>query len=396
MASQINTAAPTPVESNGDDLQPAQRTIFNVGDDPELATKDGASLSKKLRQEYIHVPIPEMKDSDAILSHAANPFVVMIHGTTLRDKGALAFQEMLIAKGYPRSKELDLVLITCGGDMVLGEDAQMLANVLQSTVRAAKGKVTVREDGTPIVTVPNEGKPQVYKDDIFGFFAHFAEGWNSYTPQPEATLKVIKRDALQQKLQIKSMQGCLADLMAARQKAVAPEGVERLNRRVELLRLAADKNYTKATELKGKATNKGLLVNRRALEDQQASIKNARLEIDQMEKAWEARNGQSVAEYLRELRRPKLSEVAASATDEVGSGWGDLDIPLDIPLADAQAAPGRQEASASATAEGPTPEKLPASLKVRPGTAVAQRKIIDEAGPTASGKHLSEIIAGFS
>ncbi len=312
---------------------PIQRTIFNMGDDPALADRDGAYLAGKLKQDYVKIPIPQLAAEDGILAHASNPFVVMFHGSTLKKMGARSFQETLISRGYPRTKGLELVLITCSAKSILGEhDAQDLANTLQSKVRVAKGKVSVRPDGIPVVTI--KGDARLHSEDIFSLmgdlFEDFAEGWSLYTPQPEKTLEKVERDARRQIYRAQGLVGDMQRLLSVKTKAEDPSDIDALDVRVRALLSRAQGDLDLGMSMRGKASNEGMLAYREKIDQAGPHADWIEDEVREQEQSWAARNGKSIARYLLDLEFQADHEHAPEPT-EVGNGW-DVDFDLDALL----------------------------------------------------------------
>lgn len=309
--------------------EPVQRTIYNMGDDSKLAEKDGASMGKKLDQEVVKIPIPQMSSEGSVLAKATNPFVVMLHGGTLNNMGVIEFKNLLLAKGYPRAKGLDLVLITCSADQILGSRAQMLANELQSKVRAAKGRVVVQSDGTPWVYTNKKSDPNkvIHKDDIFDLmgtmFEDFTSGWHVYTPEPEATLKTVKNDAKRNMIEADGLKSVMDKLLAAKNKAPDPDEIDSLNTRVLKFIDELAVKHGQLITLKGKATNKEML-KWRAIVDNDANYQDwIGAEVDELKNEWDQHNGRNLNFYY--------PEDDVEIGEEELNAWGDfnLDFSLD-------------------------------------------------------------------
>jgi hypothetical protein len=304
---------------------PVQRTIFNMGDDARLAGLDGTKLERKLGQTHVLVPLPDLKSPDALVVEATNPFVIMFHGHTLRRLGVHAFIDLLVAKGYPRSRGLELVLITCSADVILGaDDAQMLADTLQSKVRAAKGKVTVQPDGVPAVEVGE----RVHREDIFSLmgteFEDFATGWHLYTPRPEESLKVITRDAARLETEADGLLKSAALLVKYKAMAPIPGAVDLAEAGLREFLETAGNLHLKAFVMKGNATATKTQDYRREVDHAQSKIPALQTRIEMLKEAWREKNGQSL--FIHDLA---ASIPVATDTGEEGSGWdlgGDLDL----------------------------------------------------------------------
>jgi hypothetical protein len=358
--------------------QPAiQRTIYNMGDDTALAARDGGRLEKKLGQPYVEIPIPELR-GDGMLAEASDPFVVMFHGRTLKQMGAPAFRDLLISKGYPRSKGLELVLITCDADQVLGaEPAQGLADELQSVVRVAKGKVQVQSDGTPYVIVKREGHSDVtHMADIFDeFFKEFNDGWTKYEPQPQATLAIIRGEAQKQNERAGEMQTTLKGLVEkAGQVGYGGAPLNSLSDQVEAMCQATAEVLQQGASFADSATNESMRSYRRIVDQQESSLR----------------------ELEREVIRMRLQVELSDAEMVPGEGWGDFDLGLSG-LDDAGGESEAVEVNHIPLSGGMAEDSV-ASLRARPGTAGPVQRTIEDTTqqPTANGRTLSQIAANFS
>ncbi len=315
---------------------PVQRTIFNMGDDPSMAAKDGAALANKLngpslfnklngsplsderKHEHVTIPLPELKSPDTLLVTAVNPFVVMFHGKTLKRMGAGAFLDLLISRGYPRSRGLELVLITCDADSILGaDDAQYIANALQSKLRAAKGKVTVTAEGIPVVKV-NSAE---YREDIFELmgdvFEDFATGWTLYTPQPEKSLGIIALDAKALLIRTRRLDDRATTLK--REMDAAPEAADAealLGRLQEMSKTTAELVET-GRSLLGQANAANTLAYRARVDGAVTDIGELRERLDALEQAWKDKH--------RRLEFRALLD-SLEVDSEIGVAWGELDI----------------------------------------------------------------------
>lgn len=323
---------------------PVQRTVFDMGDDPALAARDGAALSKRLnhprlleklngsavssetRHEHVTIPLPELESPDALLVTAVNPFVVMFHGKTLRRMGATAFLDLLIAKGYPRSRGLELVLITCDADAILGAgDAQYIANALQSKLRAAKGKVTVTAEGLPVVKVDSVE----HREDIFELmgdvFEDFATGWTLYTPQPAKSLGIIAADATKLDVRTRVLNDRASTLKAEMDAAPEAADAEALLVRLRDVSKTTGELVATGKSLLGQATLENTLAYRARVDEAGNDLAELRKRVDALEQAWKDKHRQASF-------RAFLDSLADDG--EIGAGWGEE---LDLDLAELDA-----------------------------------------------------------
>ncbi|MFM9985800.1 MAG: DUF4157 domain-containing protein [Flavobacteriales bacterium] len=397
----LNAASNKTFLPNTQGNQPVQRTVFNMGDDEKLATKDGELLSKRLKQEYVKIPIPELADKNGMLVAAVSPFVVMFHGSTLQILGAIGFRDTLIEKGYPRSKGLELVLITCSADSILGtKDAQMLSNALQSKVRAAKGKVVVNQYGIPCVTIKGTGQEADTIDDtdIFSLtekFEDFADGWTLYTPQPSKTLKFIELDAFRQKFRVSQLLKMAEKLMAVKQLSHSPELAVEFHRRAVALQFRITDNISDARKFEKNASNENMLLYRAATDQLLIEIEQSEDEGKLMEAAWEKKNGKTIERHLRklELEDEKSSQLVF---EEAGDGW-DIDS-IDFESVEDEAIPTTSNTLRTATDGG---GKDVTSLKAKDNvplsnSVVIQRFITAPDEAILDGRKLLSLTTGFS
>ncbi len=378
---------------------PVQRTIFNMGDDEGLAAKDGASIANHLGQEHIGIPIPKMRAQDAVLAHASNPFVVMFHGHTLKNMGVEAFQHLLISQGYPRSKGLELVLITCSAHAILGDEAaQNLSNLLQSKVRAARGKVVVAPDGVPRVHTKNPER--IHSEDIFGLmgtdFEDFTEGWRLFTPQAEESLQFITRDARMNLYHADQHTSRVERLQQYQALAPQADQIDGLAMRLSMLKERLQIGIERGAALQGRASNPDMLVYRGETDTNAERVRQFDNSVTEIESAWEAKNGKSIARHhLDQLFSGDLDDAAKSGDEEV-NGWGD-DGDLDALLAelDPEAPSGSSGDAASHAASHAAPsdaqqEQKVSSLKSKSTstTPVIQRAIIADEQAFPDGRTL--------
>lgn len=377
---------------------PIQRTIFNMGDDEALASKDGAAIAKRLSQEHIGIPIPQMHAQDAILAHASNPFVVMFHGHTLKNMGVEAFQRLLIDQGYPRSKGLELVLITCSAHAILGDEAaQNLSNLLQSKVRAARGKVVVSPEGVPHVRMKNPDR--TYTEDIFSLmgteFEDFADGWRLFTPQAEESLQFIARDARMNLYHADQHTSRVERLLQYQALAPQADQIDGLAMRLSMLKERLQIEIERGAALQGRASNPDMLVYRGETDANAERVKQFDNSVTEVESAWEAKNGKSIVRHhLDQLFIGDLNDAARSGDEEV-NGWGD-DGDLDALLAelDAEPTPGSSgDATSHAAPSDAQPEQKVSSLKSKsaPSSPVIQRAIIADEQALPDGRTLQDL-----
>ena len=388
---------------------PIQRTIFNMGDDEALASRDGARLGKKLKDDYVEIPLPKLKSEDGVLAKAGSPFVVMFHGSTLRKLGAEAFLEMLIEKGYPRSKGLELVLITCGASKILGPEAQMLANVLQSKVRAAKGNVEVQANGVPFVRIKKAGSPDViHKEDIFdlmgGLFEDFASGWNLFTPEPKESFKAIFGDASGLVKRAAGLTSQVERLNKYRAKAPDPNAIETVAARIGKLSAELEDNVAALKLVDGAGNNADMLKHRQRVDGLKDFVDLGQKEVADLEAAWKDKNNMSISMY--DLMGG--DSVVAPSAEDIGSGW-DFDDDLDFGLeAEEEAAEELNAESAissavATVASSPAPPPAPSAshlssdatqTKTLPN-APLQRQITTQPIDDDGGAFLKRLIANL-
>ena len=324
----------------------------------------------------------------------------MMHGSTLQRIGAESFTDILIEKGYPRSKGLELILITCSGKRILGEDGQWLANILQSNVRAAKGKVVVQKNGVPWVTVKRDnGTESTYKQDIFDLmgdilFDQLADGWVLFTPQPEETLKIVKRDAKRQNWRALDMLRSMDRLADVKGKAPEPEDIDKLHERVSAIVSETRERLDELEAMKGQADNEKLRTYREVVDNMDGLLNWVEPEIDQLAEEWAEKNGMTVTRYLLD-QKITPEEVSDSGSDEE-NGW-DLDFSIDF-SSDDDSAGASNDNTTQAKTKGPesateAQTKLKRSLSLPP---TIQRVINTPQDQIADGRVLRDLMNGFN
>ena len=319
MSTETRQMEMAPLKDKEGGNPPIQRVILNMGDDKDRADRDGPKLENKLGQEYVQAPLQELKDQDAIMKTGEEPMTVMFHGSTLQKMGAMDFGQLMYQKGFQRGVQKELVLVTCSAARIMKEDGQALADFLDTTIHAAKGKVVVNEEGIPTVRIKNRSGPEsVKQEDIYSiigsgeFMEEHAEGWEHFRPSADGLRGNLEED----------LRYCdnLRDYLNPRVDKL-DEITNDFMDQEDLKTILSDMTNTIvnywADRERDVETMEQMHQFRQILDEYLLKFSRHQQEMSEIEAAYLKIHGQSV------IRSKRLEYIEGGDSDEGGSGWGD-------------------------------------------------------------------------